>query len=415
MSEPSDFHPSTLGEVSRPRQWPTISQNVIESAGLYPVYGANGVIGFYIRYTHDTPTVAITCRGSTCGEVHLTPEKSYITGNAMALDDLDTSRLNQRYLYHYLKWDGLKDCVTGSAQPQIIGSALKSFVVWHPESSEQNLIATILDTLDTQIQQTEALIAKLEKVKEGLLHDLLTRGIDENGRLRPSPEQAPELYKESPLGLIPREWDVCTLSEIASTESGCTPSRSLSGRYFNEDGIPWVKTLDLNEGEIYKTKEAVTSAALKECSFRLMPVNTVLIAMYGGWEQIGRTAILKSQATTNQAITSILCKGEVINPEFLLIALQFLRPRWRKVAASTRKDPNITSNDVRQFEVATPQRLKEQSEIVYRLDTASKKISSEVIYLEKLMQKKLGLMDDLLTGRVRVTPLLDQAQATTPA
>ena len=68
-------------------------------------------------------------------------------------------------------------------------------------------IAEILDTLDTTIRQTEAIIEKLKQVKQGLLHDLLTRGIDANGELRPPQSQAPHLYKDSPLGWIPREWE----------------------------------------------------------------------------------------------------------------------------------------------------------------------------------------------------------------
>ena len=69
------------------------------------------------------------------------------------------------------------------------------------------MIAAVLDTLDTAIHETEAIIAKLKAVKQGLLHDLLTRGIDANGELRPPQAEAPHLYKESPLGWIPKEWD----------------------------------------------------------------------------------------------------------------------------------------------------------------------------------------------------------------
>ncbi|MCG5517486.1 MULTISPECIES: restriction endonuclease subunit S, partial [unclassified Ectothiorhodospira] len=101
---------------------------------------------------------------------------------------------------------------------------LKKLSVFTPPLPEQRLLARILDTLATQIQKTEALIAKLEKVKEGLIHDLLTRGIDENGQLRPSPEQAPELYKDSPLGLIPSGWDLLTLGEISQPKQWPTIS-----------------------------------------------------------------------------------------------------------------------------------------------------------------------------------------------
>ena len=76
--------------VSIPKQWPTIQQTDLTASG-YPVYGANGRIGFYSEYNHEQPTVLLTCRGATCGTVNVCVPKSYVTGNAMALDDLDES------------------------------------------------------------------------------------------------------------------------------------------------------------------------------------------------------------------------------------------------------------------------------------------------------------------------------------
>ncbi len=72
-----------------------------------------------------------------------------------------------------------------------------------PPLPEQRRIAEILDTLDEAIRKTEQVIAKLQQMKQGLLHDLLTRGIDDNGELR-DPERHPEQFKDSPLGRIPR-------------------------------------------------------------------------------------------------------------------------------------------------------------------------------------------------------------------
>jgi type I restriction enzyme S subunit len=90
-----------------------------------------------------------------------------------------------------------------------------------PDRAEQTRIAAVLDTVDAAIAKTEALIAKLKQVRAGLLHDLLTRGLDENGQLRPPPAEAPDLYKDSLLGLIPREWGVKELKDFYEI-----PSRS---------------------------------------------------------------------------------------------------------------------------------------------------------------------------------------------
>lgn len=279
------------------------------------------------------------------------------------------------------------------------------------ETNAQLIIADVLDTLDTAIHETEAIIAKLKAVKQGLLHDLLTRGIDANGELRPPQTEAPHLYKPSPLGLVPKAWEVKTVSEVADIRSGATPSREQANRYFAARGIPWVKTLDLNEDFIIDTHECITTTALRETSCSLLPEGTVLVAMYGGWEQIGRTALLAVPAATNQAISALLFRSSSFVPEFILRALQHGRPRWHRVAASTRKDPNITKADVLAFEIPLPA-PDEQAEIVRRLRTCGDRLESEGSMLAKLRHQKAGLMDDLLTGRVRVTPLLTTTRGT---
>ena len=112
-----------LSDKCKPKQWRTISQSDLTKTG-YPVFGANGFIGYFKDYNHEFETIAITCRGATCGTVNLVPEKAYITGNSMCLDDLHNS-LDQSFLYYALSYRGLSDAVSGTAQPQITGDSLK--------------------------------------------------------------------------------------------------------------------------------------------------------------------------------------------------------------------------------------------------------------------------------------------------
>ena len=112
-------------------------------------------------------------------------------------------------------------------------------------------------------------------------------------------------YKQTEVGVIPEDWDVSTIADLANTSSGTTPSRAQAERYFGRGNIPWVKTLDLNNGSISETEEAVTPTALAETSLQLYPDGAVLVAMYGGYNQIGRTGLLKIPATINQALTAI--------------------------------------------------------------------------------------------------------------
>lgn len=321
---------------------------------------------------------------------------------------------NPRFLFWKLMWF-YKQPRLLTLQQQTTGlinlkfDEYKESTVSVPEDiSEQGKIAEVIDTLDTAIHQTEAIVEKLKQVKQGLLHDLLTRGIDANGELRPSHEQAPHLYQETRLGWIPKDWTLRSVASLGEIKSGSTPSRGKANRYFHPEGTPWVKTLDLNEDVIFKTDECITGAALRESSCSILPVGSVLIAMYGGWEQIGRTAMLGVPSATNQAISTVTINDPEVVPEYVLRALQHGRPRWKRVAASTRKDPNITKMDVETFELPMPSNRAEQGAIVTRFRALLNRLAIEQLELHKRQEEKAGAMDDLLTGRVRVTPLLAQ-------
>ncbi|QWL68573.1 restriction endonuclease subunit S [Aeromonas jandaei] len=133
-----------LNAICRPKQWKTISSSNLLDHG-FPVYGANGQIGFYSEYTHENPTLMITCRGATCGSLNISVPKSYINGNAMALDSLDTEKVDIMFLYYFLKQRGFQDVISGSAQPQITGQGLNKIEVPLPPLEEQKRIAAILD------------------------------------------------------------------------------------------------------------------------------------------------------------------------------------------------------------------------------------------------------------------------------
>lgn len=153
-------------------------------------------------------------------------------------------------------------------------------------------------------------------------------------------------------------WKVSKLGELFEIYSGNTPSRSDRNNYDNGT-IPWIKTTDLNNSLIYVNEEKISDHGAKK--LKTLPKNTILIAMYGGFNQIGRTGLLTYPATINQALASLLPVKE-INSYFLLNYLNLRKDSWRNVAASSRKDPNITKNDVEKFKISFPS-LEEQSAI----------------------------------------------------
>ena len=149
-----------LCDLCHPKQWKTISSSMLQSTG-YPVYGANGIIGYYSEYNHASETLLITCRGATCGALNICKPFSYVNGNAMALDDLSTD-VDLHYLYYYLSARGLSDVITGSAQPQIVRQSLNKVRIVYPSLAQQHQIVTVLDKVTDLITQRRAQLDKLD-------------------------------------------------------------------------------------------------------------------------------------------------------------------------------------------------------------------------------------------------------------
>ncbi|WP_334677149.1 restriction endonuclease subunit S [Klebsiella pneumoniae] len=199
-------------------------------------------------------------------------------------------------------------------------------------------------------------------------------------------------------------WRHVKLSDIAKIKSGSTPLRAEGERYFSTAGTPWVKTLDLNNGEIISTDEKITDTALLETSCSVFPVGTVLVAMYGGFNQIGRTGLLTIPAAINQALSGLILDRDKAEPAYILNYLNGNVKLWKKFAASSRKDPNITRDDVCGFPVLLPP-LAEQKKIAKILSTWDNAISVTEKLLTNSQQQKKALMQQLLTGKKR---LLDE-------
>ena len=152
----------SLCEISNPKQWKTISTDMLTETG-YPVYGANGIIGYYSTYNHDCETLLITCRGATCGSLNICQPFSYVNGNAMALDSLSAD-IDMRYLYYYLLNRGLNDVITGSAQPQIVRQSLVKVIVEYPELNIQKSIVETLDKISKIIILRKQQLLKLDEL-----------------------------------------------------------------------------------------------------------------------------------------------------------------------------------------------------------------------------------------------------------
>ncbi|MEG3692832.1 restriction endonuclease subunit S [Vibrio coralliirubri] len=211
----------------------------------------------------------------------------------------------------------------------------------------------------------------------------------------------PDGYKQTEVGMIPEDWDVSPLNEVCSFGGGTTPPRAQHDRYFVNGSNNWVKTTDLNNSLIDVSEEQITDLALSETGLKKHPVGSVLVAMYGGFNQIGRTGYLTKPSAINQALVAVKPKPKKINSYYLLSELNYKVDYWKGVASSSRKDPNITSNDVKNYVIALPS-IEEQNTIANALSDVDALLGE----LEKLIAKKQAIktatMQQLLTGKTRL-------------
>ena len=162
----------SLGNIAKVYQPKTISQSQLSFDG-YPVYGANGIIGYYCDFNHELEQIAVTCRGSTCGVVNWTMPKSWITGNAMVINVDNNSAISKKFLFYVLSNADLKYLITGSGQPQITGD-IKNHVVHLASFKEQKVIAQVLTIADQEIEVLQRKLDCLQQEKKALMQQLLT-------------------------------------------------------------------------------------------------------------------------------------------------------------------------------------------------------------------------------------------------
>jgi len=161
VTNPMGWERANLESFCRPRQWPTIKKSELLESG-YPVFGANGRIGFYSDFNHAEATVLITCRGATCGTINVCYPNSYVTGNAMALNDLDRTRVSLRFLEHALAATDFTPAITGVAQPQITRQSLRRILVHIPPLPLQHRFVTLVESIEQQKTDHRAHLAELD-------------------------------------------------------------------------------------------------------------------------------------------------------------------------------------------------------------------------------------------------------------
>lgn len=289
-----------------------------------------------------------------------------------------------------------------------VGSAdLKTMPVAAPDLPQQQRIAEVLSTVDEAIEQTEALIAKTQQIKTGLMHDLFTRGVTPDGQLRPSLEEAPQLYKESPLGLIPKAWEVAVVDNFCAQVVDCPHSTPV----YVDRGIPCIRTADMLPGQLLLDKAyRVTEQTYRERVARLIPRTGDIIYSREG-ERLGIASPVGDEPVCLGQRVMLLRPGQETDPAFMLWGMNtdwFYRRVISGLGATT--SPHVNVGDIRKQLLLRPPR-DEQERIGLQLTTLQAKLAADETEAKQLHSLRSGLMHDLLTGRVPVVATLGASVA----
>ena len=299
----------------------------------------------------------------------------------------------------------------GSTFPEINKKDTARVLIPHPADVRvQQKIATILSTIDTAIEQTEALIEKYQHIKAGLMHDLFTRGVLPTGQLRPPREQAPELYQETAIGWIPRDWRFTTCEAVCEQIIDCknrTPPET-------PDGHPAIRTPNVRNGEFVDKELLFTDArSYAIWTARGKPkVGDVVITREAPVGEVCMIPERHPEACLGQRMMLYRPNEEIIDSNFFLFALQSRQIQNRlDLISGGSTVGHVRVGDIRNLWMFMPKSKQEQQQIAGTLSQGSERLRAEQAKRDKLQTQKLGLMQDLLTGKVAVTVNARTAEA----
>lgn len=319
------------------------------------------------------------CVGTIGNAVVISENDKYHIQQNIAKITPNTQKINPFYLSHFLMSDfGIKEIERfngSSSQPNILVGSLRQYNIFFPPLSEQEKIAEVLSDTDLWIESTEALLAKKRQIKKGAMQKLL------------SPKD---------------DWEVRKLGEMVSlAKSGGTPLSS-NAKYYDGE-IPFLSISDMTEQGKYltRTSKSVSQEGIDNSASWVVPINSIIYSMYAS---VGFVSINKIEMATSQAVINLIFKPEYdLNyMYYFLTSIQIEVLQF--VGEGTQK--NLNAQTVKNLDIRIPKSLKTQQEIAEILSSMDLEIESLENRLQKARQIKQGMMQDLLTGKVRLGYLL---------
>lgn len=348
--------------------------------GTIPIYGTGGLMGYGHQALCDGDSVLIGRKG-TLGNPQYFDHPFWPVDTTYYTSDFDGS---MKWFYYLIQTVGLSSLNEATGVPSLSRQTFYNLEVLFPSPAEQTAIADILATVDRAIEQTEALIAKQRRIKAGLLHDLLTRGIDEHGHLR---DPSTHRFKPSPVGLVPEEWEVGTLDDLArNLDSHRVPlKQSVREKkhgdypYYGASGI-----IDWIDGYIFDGEFVL----LGEDGENVVSRNLPLAFRASGKIWVNNHAhVLEPLAGTDVRFLEELLE----------------HTNYDDIVAGSAQ-PKITQTGLTRLRFPLPP-THEQRRIGEILSGQKQHLQGHLNSVIKLRRLKAGLMQDLLSGRVSVAGL----------
>jgi type I restriction enzyme S subunit len=323
-------------------------------------------------------------------------ERDYVASTGYAVLRTDQDSKFCYFLLHRNEFQNRVEALcTGTGYPAITPKELSRIDICHPVSlDEQRHIAEILTTCDEVIEKSETVVGKYRAIKAGMLKDLFTRGIGKNGKLRPPPESAPQLYKDTALGKVPREWEIKNLGEIGRFVAGNGFPLQYQGR---KDGqYPFFKVSDFNgwanTNVMSIANHYVSDDVVRILGCNVIPARSIVFAKIGAAIMLERKRMVAVASCIDNNMMSLQVDGA--NDSLVLHFLQ--NYKFSDLVEATAL-PALKTTSLKKICLAIPRDPAEQQQIAERLSAIDAKIADELAVIAKYRKVKAGLMARLLT------------------
>ena len=324
----------------------------------------------------------------TIGRLSITKRPLYTNEAIVSFIPKRSNSVDTNYLYYGLQsWNLLEEVDQAVKGATLNKDKMSRIVGLFPPLPEQKKIASILRSVDEVIENTQKQIDKLQDLKKATMNELLTKGIGHTE------------FKDSKLGRIPKSWQSQIIKDFCRLTTGGTPSTSNSN-YWNERTIPWLSSGEVHKKRVRFADNFISEEGLKNCSAKLIPKKALLVALAGQGKTRGTVAITEIETATNQSIAGIITDNQICEPDYLFFNLDSRYDELRSISGGAGRaglNLEILSN----LDVALPP-LPEQKKIASIFSSIDENIEQKQKKLLQTQSLKKALMQDLLTGEVRV-------------